>query len=330
MGIAGLPTLEDVADAAARVSDWLIATPCLESQLLNQRVGHRVLIKAECLQHGGSFKIRGALNRLLRLSHAERAAGVVAFSSGNHAQSVALAGKWLGVPVTIVMPSDAPSVKQFNTRMWGAEVVLYDRQRQDRERLAAKIAEQRGAALVPPFDHPDVIAGQGTVGRELAQYARRRILELSRVYVPCGGGGLIAGSALAVRAAFPDCAVIPVEPEAYDDTLRSLRSGERQVVKGHPVSLCDGLMARAPGVMTFALNRRLLAPGLTVTDAEVRHAMAFALRHLRVVLEPSGAVGLAAVLKGPAPAGGVSAVVLSGGNVEPELLRSVLAEFPSP
>ena len=326
----GLPTSEDVAEAAVRLLDWVLATPCLEAQMLNQRVGHRVLVKAECLQHGGSFKIRGALNRLLRLSHDERRAGIVAFSSGNHAQAVALAGKWLGVPVTIVMPSDAPSVKQFNTRLWGAELVLYDRQREDRERIAARIAERRGLALLPPFDHPDVIAGQGTVGLELAQFADQRGLELDRVYVPCGGGGLIAGSALALKALFPSCTVVPVEPAGYDDTLRSLRAGERQVVAGHPRSLCDGLMARTPGVVTFALNRHLLAEGQTVNDAEVRHAMAFALRHLRVVVEPSGAVALAALLKQSTPREGVSGLVLSGGNVEPELLRAVLAEFPQP
>jgi threonine dehydratase len=325
-----LPTVNDVVEAAERLADWIIETPVLESQVLNQRLGCRLLLKAECLQHAGSFKIRGALNRLLRLSHAERAAGVVAYSSGNHAQSLALAGLWLGVPVTIVMPSDAPEIKLQNTRAWGAEVVTYDRHREDRERIATELAQRRGCALVPPFDHPDVIAGQGTVGLELAQFADRHGVELMQVYVPCGGGGLIAGCALALRAAFPECEVLPVEPDGWDDTLRSLRSGERQQVVGHPPTLCDGLMARTPGAMTFALNRERLTMGLTVADGLVRHAIACAIRHLRLVLEPSGAVALAAALGQRHTPGTAIAVVLSGGNVDRALLRATLEEFPNP
>ena len=323
-----LPTVDDVVEAAERIASWIIETPVLESQLLNQRLGCRVLLKAECLQHAGSFKVRGALNRLLGLSHAERAAGVVAFSSGNHAQSIALAGRWLGVPVTVVMPDDAPEIKLRNTRAWGAEIVSYNRRHEDREQIAAELAQRRGCALVPPFDHPDVIAGQGTVGLELAQFADRHGIELEQVYVPCGGGGLIAGCALALRAAFPSCEVQPVEPEGWDDTLRALASGDRQRVEGHPATLCDGLMASTPGAMTFALNRKLLGRGVTVTDSEVRYAIAFAARHLRLVLEPSGAVALAAVLKREHRSGATVAVVLSGGNVDLALLRGVLEEFP--
>jgi len=232
-----------------------------------------VLVKAESLQHTGSFKIRGALNRLLMLSHDEREAGVVAFSSGNHAQGVAMAAQWLGMPATIVMPEDAPKIKQLNTRMLGAEIVLYNRARDDREKIAADIASQRGAALTPAFDHPDVIAGQGTVGLELAEFARRRRLKLEGVFVPCGGGGLIAGSGLAIKSAFPDCELLAVEPDAYDDTRRSLEAGSRQVVAGHPRSSCDALMAQTPGAITFAINRSQLQGAVTVSDEQARRVL---------------------------------------------------------
>ena len=331
MQLKMLPGIQDVEGAALRLRDWLNATPAVESQRLDDRIGRRVLVKAECLQQGGSFKIRGALNRLLCLSQAERSRGVVAFSSGNHAQAVALAGKWLSVPVTIVMPRDAPKIKTEATRRWGAEVVLYDRAREDRERIAARIAEERSAALVPPFDHPDIIAGQGTVGLELAESARARGVELAVVYVPCGGGGLVAGSAMAIKSRFPECRVIAVEPEAYDDTCRSLASGERERVAGHPVSICDGLMAPMPGAITFALNRRQLDGGVSVSDSQVRRAMAYALRHLKLVVEPSGAVALAAALAAaPSESRGATAVVVSGGNVDAELLCAAAEEFPDP
>src|SRR5262245_32852736 len=222
-----LPTVADVADAYARLRDWVVETPLLESETLNRRVGARVLCKAECLQHSSSFKIRGALNRILQLSHAERSAGVVAYSSGNHAQAVALAASWLGIRATIVMPSDAPRIKQDNTRGYGAEVVLYDRQRESREQIAAGIAAERGAALVPPFDHPHVITGQGTAALELGRAARARHAELDALYVPCSGGGLAAGSALAIKSVFAGCAVYAVEPAAYADTALSLAAGER-------------------------------------------------------------------------------------------------------
>jgi threonine dehydratase len=325
-----LPSAADVEESALRLREWLNPTPTLESERLNERLGRRVLVKAECLQQGGSFKIRGALNRLLNLSHAERRLGVVAFSSGNHAQAVALAGRWLRVPVTIVMPRDAPRVKVEATRAWGAEIVEYDREREDRECIAARIAEERGAALVPPFDHPDVVAGQGTVGLELAEAARSRGLELGAVYVPCGGGGLIAGSALAIARRFQTCRVLAVEPDAYDDTCRSLASGERQMVVGHAATICDGLMAPTPGAITFAINKTVLAGGVTVSDEQVRHAMAFALRHLKIVLEPSGAVALAAALESEPGDVQCIGVVASGGNVDPELLCAAAAEFANP
>ncbi len=326
----GLPTVRDVEDAAARISDWLIRTPVLEHDVLNRRASCRVLVKTESLQHTGTFKIRGALNRLLMLSHDERAAGVVAFSSGNHAQGVAMAAQWLGMPATIVMPEDAPKIKQLNTRMLGADVVLYDRAREDREQIAADIAAARGAALTPAFDHPDVIAGQGTVGLELAEFATRRRMQLEGVFVPCGGGGLIAGSGLAIKNAFPDCSVFAVEPEAYDDTKRSLDAGNRQVVVGHPHTICDALMAPMPGAITFAINREQLSGAVTVTDEQAAHAMAFASRYLKLVLEPSGAVALAAVLSGAAQDYDCAGIVLSGGNVDLHPYIDSLNAFPDP
>jgi threonine dehydratase len=283
-----------------------------------------VLLKAECLQHTGSFKIRGALNRLLQLHVDERAAGVVAFSSGNHAQAVALAARWLKVPATIVMPSDAPRVKLERTRALGAEVVLYDREREDREAIATRIAEQRGAAIVPPFDHADVIAGQGTLGLELARAARDRNLAIDALYVPCSGGGLSAGCALALKAEWPSCAVYAVEPRGFEDLAASLAAGERRgTADAGATTLCDGLRAPLPGAIPFAILKRDLAGALAVDDVQVREAMVLAAQHLKVVLEPSGAAALAAVLAAP-PRRGTIGVVLSGGNVDAALLADVL------
>lgn len=324
--ISVLPTVADVADAYVRLRDWVVETPVLESEVLNERVGARVLCKAECLQHSGAFKIRGALNRVLQLSHAERSAGLVAFSSGNHAQAVALAAKWLGAPATIVMPADAPRIKQEQTRAHGAEIVLYDRLRENREQIAARRAAERGAALVPPFDHPHVIAGQGTAALELARTARARRVELDALYVPCSGGGLAAGSALAIKSVFPECAVYAVEPEGYTDHALSLETGERQRLDSAAPTLCDALRAPMPGAITFAINRRELAGAVSVDDAAVRDAMALAVRHLKLVLEPSGAAALAAVLRQAPLERKCVGVVLSGGNVDPETLADALGQ----
>jgi threonine dehydratase len=319
-----LPTAADVADAYFRLREWVVETPALESAALNEHVGARVLFKAECLQHSGSFKVRGALNRLLQLSAEERKAGVVAFSSGNHAQAVALAANWLGMRAAIVMPSDAPKIKLERTRAWGAEVVLYDRAREDREAIAHRLAAERGAVLVPPFDHPHIIAGQGTAAFELARAARGRRLAIEALYVPCSGGGLVAGSALAIKSEFPDCAVYAVEPQGFDDTAQSLAAGKRCRAAAGGATLCDGLMAAMPGAITFAINRRELAGALVVDDADVRSAMALAAQHLKLVLEPSGAAALAAVLAAPPRARRCIGVVLSGGNVDPDLFADVL------
>lgn len=322
-----LPTAEDVQEASERLAEWVIETPVLESAALNERLGTRLLVKAECLQHGGSFKIRGALNRMLQLSHAERSAGVVAFSSGNHAQSVALAARWLGVRATIVMPADAPRVKREATHAWGAEIVLYDREREDREQIAARIAERRGASIVPPFDHQDIIAGQGTVGLELARAASRRKVNLVALYVPCSGGGLVAGVSLAIQQRFEGCAVHAVEPHGWNDTALSLEHGARRLAVGTAATLCDALRAPTPGAITFAVNRERLAGALAVTDDEVLHAMAVAAKHFRLVLEPSGAAGLAAALKQPQRGRAGVGVVLSGGNVDPEIFGRALAVY---
>ena len=319
-----LPTAADVAAAAERMRGRLVLTPVLESEALNRLAGTRVLLKAECLQHSGSFKIRGALNRLLQLSEGERRAGVVAFSSGNHAQAVALAASWLGIGATIVMPKDAPAVKIAGTRSWGAEVVLYDREREDREKIAAGIAAEHGAALVPPFDDARIVAGQGTAALELGQTAEAGGAHLDALYVPCSGGGLVAGSALAIRSLFPACEVFAVEPEGYDDHGRSLAAGQRLGGSGGHTTLCDGLRAPLPGEITFAINRRELKGAVTVDDGAVRAAMALAMRHLKVVVEPSGAAALAAVLASPHRDRRAVGVILSGGNVDPALLADVL------
>jgi threonine dehydratase len=264
------------------------------------------------------------MNRLLALSADERAAGVVAFSSGNHAQAVALAARWLGVRAAIVMPSDAPQIKLKRTRALGAEVVLYDREREDRERIAVKLANERGVALVPPFDHSDIIAGQGTLGLELARTALARRVDLEALYVPCSGGGLVAGCALAVKSEFSGCAVYAVEPRGFEDLAASLAAGERRTVAAGAATICDGLKAPTPGAITFAVNRRELAGALAVDDEDVRRAMAFAAENLKLVLEPSGAAALAAVLKAPPRDRRAVGVVLSGGNVDAEKFADVL------
>jgi len=321
-----LPTVADVYAAAARMRGRLVETPVLESETLNRLAGARVLLKPECLQHSGSFKIRGALNRLLQLTQAERSGGVVAFSSGNHAQAVALASHWLEVRATIVMPSDAPAVKIAGTRQWGADVVLYDRDRDDREKIAAALAAEKGAVLVPPFEDARVVAGQGTAALEFGLQAQARGVSLDALYVPCSGGGLVAGSALAIKSFFPRCAVYAVEPKGYDDHARSLVAGERVRGEGGHTTLCDGLRAPLPGEITFAINRQELAGAVTVDDSAVRAAMAAAVQHLKIVVEPSGAAALAAVLASPSRDNRCVGVILSGGNVDPPLLADILRE----
>ena len=325
-----LPTADLVEEAWRRLRTRVVPTPVLESEELNRRAGCRVLIKAESLQHGGSFKIRGALNGLLGLGPSERSAGVVTFSSGNHAQGMALAAGWLGMRATIVMPRDAPRIKRLGTERAGARVVLYDRYTEDRESIGADLAARGGAVVLPPFDHPGIIAGQGTVGLEIARFARDNGVELEALYCPCGGGGLIAGCALAVATIFPECGIFAVEPEGYAETKRSLESGRRRRVKGHPPTLCDALMAPTPGAVTFAVNRRRLAGGLEVADGQAARGVAFAAKFLKLVLEPSGAIALGALLDGAAADRECVAVVLSGANIDPERLSEIIADHPDP
>jgi threonine dehydratase len=312
-----LPCFDDVQAAARRLSGIARRTPLLSGTLLDELTGGRVLLKLESLQRTGSFKIRGAYNRLVQLDADERKRGVVAFSSGNHAQGVAAAARMLGIDATIVMPADAPRVKLDGTRSLGATVVLYDRDRESRELIAARLAAETGATLVPAFDDPHVIAGQGTVGLELMQQAREFDLTPDQVLIGCSGGGLISGAALAIRALSPTTEVLAVEPEGFDDTRRSLEAGHRLANAPGARSICDALMSPSPGLLNFALMRDLLAGGVTVGDTEVMIAMAWGFRHLRIVIEPGGAVALAAVLAGRVPTHGRTiAIAVTGGNVD--------------
>jgi threonine dehydratase len=321
-----LPTADDVAAAAARLVGHAVRTPLLPAPALDRRLGGRLLVKAESLQRTGSFKFRGAYNALAQMSAAERRAGVVAYSSGNHAQGVAAAAAALGVPAAIVMPADAPQIKVANTRSHGAEIVFYDRDRESREAIAERLAKERGAQLLPPFDDARIIAGQGTIGLELAQEARDLGLTLDAVVAPASGAGLITGIALALERASPGTKVYAAEPEGFDDLKRSLAAGERLANAAGGRTICDALMAAMPGVLTFALAQRLLAGSVVVSDAEVETAMATAFAELKLVAEPGGAAGLAAVLAGRIEIKGRTvAVVLSGGNVDPEIFARALA-----
>ena len=324
--MAKIPVFDDVKAAARRIAGHARKTPLLAGTPLDRLTGGRILLKLETLQHTGSFKFRGAWNRLAQLDERERAAGVVAFSSGNHAQGVAEAARRLGIRATIVMPGDAPRVKMQNTRDMGAEVVEYDRVHESREQIAARIAAERGATLVPSFDDPDVIAGQGTVGLEIAEQAGDMGLTLDDVIVCCSGGGLTAGIAVALEKLAPHAGLWTAEPEGHDDHRRSLASGRRQRNDpGVPATICDALLAPMPGELTFAINESRLAGGLVVSDDEVRRAMAFAARTLKLIVEPSGAVALACVMSGKLDARDRTvAVTLSGGNVDDALLANVL------
>ncbi len=316
-----LPTMEDILAARARLAGQVVRTPILRHPLLDQLTGGRILLKAEPLQRTGSFKLRGATSAIRALPAAERARGVVTFSSGNHGQAVACAAAGVGARATIFMPSDAPAIKVESTRSWGADVVQYDRRTQDREAMASEHMARTGAVLVPPFDAVEVIAGQGTAALELAEDAGET---LDALMVCTGGGGFIAGCALAMEAVSPQTRIVAVEPEGWDDTGRSLAAGERVAAKGGSL-LCDALLAPKPGEMTFAINRRLLAGGIAVTDAEVLAAIAFAFRHLKVVVEPGGAVCLAALLAGKVDARGQTVgAMLSGGNIDPATFQRAL------
>jgi threo-3-hydroxy-L-aspartate ammonia-lyase len=314
-------TLDDVVTAGRRIDGIAHRTPLFFSRTLNQRCGGLVVAKAENLQRTGSFKIRGAYNRISHLTDSERARGVVAYSSGNHAQAVALAASIVGTPAIIVMPSDAPTIKREATEAYGAEVVTYDRRREDRETIAKAMASDRGMTLVPPYDDPMVIAGQGTVALELIQDAG----EFDLLFVPVGGGGLSAGCALAATGMVPGIRVIGVEPELADDTRRSFEAGTRVRIEP-PATVADGLMVQTPGRVTFEFNRRLLARIVTVTEAEIVGAMAFLAERMKLVTEPSGAVAAAALLARKVDCEGQRVgVVLSGGNIAIERFAALVS-----
>jgi len=321
-----LPVSSADIDAAARViAPYAVRTPLLSPPVLCERMATRVFLKPEMLQRTGSFKFRGAFNKLASIPMEKRGGGVVAFSSGNHAQGVAHAAQLLGMQATIVMPIDAPLSKRERTKAFGAEVVLYDRDREDREAIAGGIASKRGATLVRPYDDPFVIAGQGTVGREIAEDMAALGLVPDVVLAPASGGGLIAGVATAVKARYPQAQIIVSEPDGYDDHTRSLRAGRREAHHAEGRTICDALMASMPGEITFAINSKLLSQGITATDTEVGAAVAYAFRELKLVVEPGGAVGLAALLAGHIDVKGKNVViVLSGGNVDADLYARLI------
>jgi threo-3-hydroxy-L-aspartate ammonia-lyase len=314
-------TIADVEAAARRLAGVAVVTPVLESEALNDRAGVRLLVKAEPLQRTGSFKFRGAFNKIAALPPEERQSGVLAFSSGNHAQAVALAARLLETSATIVMPADAPALKLTATRNYGAEVVTYDRYREDREEIGGRIARERGLALVRPFDDLEVIAGQGTAALELIGDAPG----LDLLLAPVSGGGLIAGCATAAKTLCPGARVIGVEPQAGDDYARSLAAG-RRVSIGIPDTIADALRLTTPGELTFAINQSLLDAVVTVSDAELIVAMRFAFERLKLVVEPGGAAALAALLAHRVELTGNSrvGVILSGGNVDPDTFAGLL------
>jgi len=327
-GIASV-TFADIEAAAGRIKGHAVETPLAESPALNERLGGRILLKLETLQRVGAFKFRGAYNRLVQLSTDERKRGVVAFSSGNHAQGVALAAKLLGMPALIVMPSDAPAMKVANTRGYGAEIRLYDRLTESREAIAAEIASSRGAVVVPAFDDPHIIAGQGTAGLEMVRQAETLGATFDLVVAPASGGGLMAGVSEAIRTLSPKTQFWAVEPSGFDDLALSLKAGERVTIKPTGRSLCDALESPAPGVINFPMLKQNLAGAVDVTDSEVTEAMRYAFSTLKLVVEPGGVAGLAALLAGKiAVQGKTVGIVLSGGNVDPELFgRAIRGEI---
>ena len=320
------PTSADVDAAAQRLAGVALRTPLVSSPVLDAATGARVFLKAETLQRTGSFKFRGAYNKLSSIAPENRAGGVVAFSSGNHAQGVAHAAKLLDMPSVIVMPSDAPKPKRERTKAFGAEVVLYDREKEDREGIARRIAGERNATLVPPYDDPFIIAGQGTAGREIMEDLAALGLTPDIAVIGASGGGLAAGISLAIKARAPNAKIYTAEPEGFDDTARSFRSGKHEHNEKLSGTICDALMSNTPGNITFAINRELIGEGVAASDEEVGRAVAFAFRELKLVVEPGGAIGLAALLAGRIDVKGkVVVAVLSGGNVDPELFHKLVA-----
>lgn len=320
-----VPTAADIDAAAARLAGVAVRTPLINAPVLDERLSARVFLKAETLQRTGSFKFRGAYNKISRIPPAQRAAGVVAYSSGNHAQGVAAAARLLGIRATIVMPADAPRSKRARTEALGAEVVTYDRDREDRAAIAERIVRERGATLVPPYDDPLIIAGQGTIGREIVEDLAQRGLAPDIVVIGASGGGLAAGISLGVKARVPSARFYTVEPEGFDDTARSFRSGRREHNDRLSGSICDALLSNSPGELTFPITRQLIGQGLVASDAEVGRAVRYAFEELKLVVEPGGAIGLAALLAGRLDVSGKVVVgVLSGGNVDADLFARLV------
>lgn len=320
-----MSSIEMIEAAAERLSGHVRRTPILTSPFLDEIAGRRVLVKPECLQHTGSFKFRGAWSAISALDDHTRGRGVIAFSSGNHAQGVALAASRHGIGAVIVMPSDAPQLKIANTRALGAEVVLYDRQNESREAIGEAIAQERGLTLIRPYDEPQVIAGQGTTGLEIAEQARALDVTKADVLVCCGGGGLTSGIALALESRAPSLRARPCEPEGFDDVRRSLETGQIQNNNASSGNICDAILTPQPGQITFPIIRRLCGPGFAITEEEALRAMALAFVRLKIVLEPGGAVSLAAALFRPDEIEGDAVIVVaSGGNADPEIFGRAL------
>jgi threonine dehydratase len=320
-----LPTAADIEAAAKRLDGIAVRTPLIHAPVLDERLGARVFLKAETMQRTGSFKFRGAYNKISSIPQEKRAAGVVAYSSGNHAQGVAAAAKLLGMRATIVMPADAPRLKRERTAALGAEIILYDRDKEDRAAIAKKIVAERGATLVPPYDDPLIIAGQGTIGREIVEDLGQLLLKPEIVVVGASGGGLAAGISLGIKSRVPAAKFFTVEPEGFDDTLRSFASGKREANARMSGTICDALMSNTPGELTFPINRELIGAGITATDAEVAAAVRYAFQELKLVVEPGGAIGLAALLAGKLDVKGKVVVgILSGGNVDAELFAKLI------
>lgn len=320
--------IDMIRAADARLAGRVRRTPLLSSPFLDDIAGKRVLVKPECLQHTGSFKFRGAWSAISNLTQEQGQSGVTAFSSGNHAQGVAYAAQQHGYPAVILMPSDAPALKIANTKALGAEVVLYDRHNESREDIGTQLAKDRNLTLIKPFDDPDVIAGQGSVGLEIAQQAAEMGIDSAEVLVPCGGGGLTGGIALALQADAPHMRARPVEPFGFDDVARSLLAGE---IKANPTqsgSICDAILTVSPGPVTFPILQSLCGPGLVVSDDDALRAMAAAFTRLKVVAEPGGAVALAAALYQAEQIENDTVIaVISGGNVDANLFSEALGKY---
>jgi threonine dehydratase len=319
-------SIADVEAAARRLAGQAVVTPLVTSADLDARTGATVLVKPEPLQRTGSFKFRGAYNRISQIPAEERGRGVVAYSSGNHAQGVACAAQMFGMKATIIMPKDSPKLKIENTRGYGADVILYDRFGESREAIGQKISAETGAILVPPYDDPSIMAGQGTIGIEMVQQAKERGLTLDVLLCCCGGGGLMSGVATAVSALSPATRLYAVEPANYDDTKRSLAEGRRVANEPAAMSICDAIVTPMPGALTFPINQAKLAGGIAVSDAEAAEAVAYAARVLKLTAEPGGAVALAAALSDKLDLGGLTVgVVISGGNIDPALHAAIIA-----